>query len=277
MANVRSFVQFLKSPSLQSIIASLKEQKYNDLKEFQTAFAAFLEDKKKAFNSIEEFVKSTSFLENRLSSDLFAQNAPDHFVFYEPFVKLDIRRFNEDLQRLIGVLVDYGYRDFANKFMETVLFTPVITGKCDEKGNETRINPLRICCHEYSLGPFVFSKALDDCCREAERIRAKMNTVLWNDLEELFLYYSWTEGGLPSTGAVRDSLLSCMKEGYIIERVKRIYNYILENKHLVSPEFDPRSIIELQLFFDESNRNTWIVGKKRKRGGRTRISLSCQK
>ena len=148
--------------------------------------------------------------------------------------------------------------------METVLFTPLITAKFDEKGNETKVNPLRICCHEYSLGPFVFSKALDDCCREAEKIRAKMNTALWNDLEELFLYYSWIEGGLPSTGAFRDSLLSCMKEGYIIERVKRLYNYILENKHLVSSEFDPRSIIELQLFFDESNRNTWIVGKRAK-------------
>jgi hypothetical protein len=177
---------------------------------------------------------------------------------------LDIRRFNEDLQRLIGVLVDYGYLEFANKFMKTVLFTPLITAKFDEKGNETKVNPLRICCHEYSLGPFVFSKALDDCCREAESIRAKMNTALWNDLEELFLYYSWTEGGLPSMGAVRDSLLSCMKEGYIIERIKRLYNYILENKHLVSSEFDPRSIIELQLFFDESNRNTWIVGKRAK-------------
>ena len=71
VAEVRSFVQFLKSHSLQPIIASLKEQKYSDLEKFQDAFAAFLEDKKKSFKSIEDFVKSTPFLEKRLSSDLF--------------------------------------------------------------------------------------------------------------------------------------------------------------------------------------------------------------
>lgn len=82
---------------MQPIITSLKEQKYSDLKEFQTAFAAFQADKKKAFDEIADFVKSTPFLENCLSSDLFAQNDPNQFIFYEPFVQLDIRRFNEDL------------------------------------------------------------------------------------------------------------------------------------------------------------------------------------
>ena len=38
----------------------------------------------------------------------------------------------------------------------------------------------------------------------------------------------------------------------------------MENKHLVSSEFDPRSLLDLQLFFDESNRNVWIVGKRMK-------------
>lgn len=264
VANVRSFVQFLKSSSLQPIIATLKEQKENDLKGFKEEFTIFQADKKKAFCSIEEFVKSTPFLQKHLSAELFVQNAPDHFIFFEPFVKLDIRRFNEDLQRLIEVLVDYGYLDFANKFVETVLFTPLITSIFDEKGREKQVNPLRVLCHEYALGPFVFSEALDKCCREAENIRSKMNTALWNDLEELFLIYDWTNGGLPSMGPVRNNLLSCMKEGHTVERVNRIYGYILENQHLVSQEFDPRSILELQLFFDEKNRNIWIIGKKAK-------------
>jgi hypothetical protein len=61
VANIRSFAKFLNSPSLQPIITSMKEKKYNDLKEFQTAFTAFQADKKKAFDEIEDFVKSTPF------------------------------------------------------------------------------------------------------------------------------------------------------------------------------------------------------------------------
>lgn len=40
VANIRSFIQLLKSFSFQPIIASLKEQKYNDLKKFNRFFLA---------------------------------------------------------------------------------------------------------------------------------------------------------------------------------------------------------------------------------------------
>jgi len=262
LSNIRSFVQYLKTPSFQSIIANIKEQKYKDLSRFQEAFVAFQIDKKNAFLLIQEFVDKTPFLQKHLAGELFSQNIPQWLIFFEPFVNLNIRRFNEDLQRLVRILVDYGYLDFANKFVETVLFTSLYRSKFDDKGKETLINPLGIVCHEHELGSFIFSKALNECCREAEIIRSKMNTALWNDLDEVFQYYIWTNGGLPSIGPARNNLLMLMREGHVVERINRIYAYILENKHLISSEFDPRSLLDLQLFFDESNRNVWIVGKK---------------
>lgn len=264
VSNIRSFTKLLLSTSLQPIIATLKEQKHNDLKGFQKAFATFQEDKKSAFLSILDFLSKTPFLERHLSGELLAQNIPHYFIFFEPFVKLDIRRFNEDLQRLVRVLVDYGYLDFAHKFVETVLFTPLYRSKFDDKGKEKLINPLGILCHEQEMGAFIFSRALDECCREAEIIRSKMNTVLWNDLDELLQYYTWTNRGLPSIGFSRDTLLRLMRDGHVVERINRIYSYILENKHLILSEFDPRSLLDLQLFFDEANRNVWIVGKRMK-------------
>ena len=91
-----------------------------------------------------------------------------------------------------------------------------------------------------------------------------MNTVLWNSLDELLQYYTWTNSGLPSIGRARNTLLMLMRDGRIVERINRIHSYILENKHLISSEFDPRSLLDLQLFFDEVNRNVWIVGKRMK-------------
>lgn len=93
VANVRSFIQFLKSSSLQPIVDILKKEKYNDLARFQKAFATFEIDKRNAFCTIAEFVKKTPFLQKHLSSELFVQHIPEHFIFFEPFVKLDIRRF----------------------------------------------------------------------------------------------------------------------------------------------------------------------------------------
>jgi hypothetical protein len=264
VSNIRSFTKLLQSTALQPIISTLKEQKYNDLTDFQKAFATFQDNKKNAFLLILEFVNKTPFLQKHLPGELWAQNISHHFIFFEPFVKLDIRRFNEDLQRLVRILVDYGYLDFAHKFVETVLFTPLYRSKFDDNGKEKLINPLGVLCHEQELGAFIFSKALDECCREAEIIRSKMNTVLWNDLDELFQYYTWTNSGLPSIGFSRDTLLKLMRDGHVVERINRIYSYILENKHLILSEFDPRSLLDLQLFFDEANRNVWIVGKRMK-------------
>ena len=146
-----------------------------------------------------------------MPGELWAQNISHYFIFFEPFVKLDIRRFNEDLQRLVRILVDYGYLDFAHKFVETVLFTPLYRSKFDDKGKEKLINPLGVLCHEQELGAFIFSRALDECCREAEIIRSKMNPVLWNDLDELLQYYTWTNRGSPYIGFSRDTLLRLMR------------------------------------------------------------------
>ena len=41
VSNIRSFVQFLQSSSMQPILATIKMQKYNDLAGFQRAFAMF--------------------------------------------------------------------------------------------------------------------------------------------------------------------------------------------------------------------------------------------
>ena len=127
-----------------------------------------------------------------------------------------------------------------------MLFTPLYRSKFDDKGEETLINPLGVLCHEQEIGAFTFSKALDECYREAEIIRSKMNTALWNDLDELLEYYNWTSSGLPSIGSSRDTLLRLMRDGRIVKRINRIYSYILENQYLISSEFDPRSLLDLQ-------------------------------
>jgi hypothetical protein len=65
VSNVRSFTKLLKSTNLQPIIATLKEQKYNDLMGFQKAFTTFQVDKKNAFLSILELVNKTPFLQKQ--------------------------------------------------------------------------------------------------------------------------------------------------------------------------------------------------------------------
>ncbi len=96
VSNIRSFTKLLQSTVLQPIISTLKEQKYNDLMDLRKAFATFQDDKKNAFLLILEFVNKTPFLQKRLPSELWAQNILIISYFFEPFVKLDIRRFNED-------------------------------------------------------------------------------------------------------------------------------------------------------------------------------------
>lgn len=99
ISNIRSFVQYLKTSSFQPIIANIKEQKYKDLAGFQKAFISFQNDKKNAFLAIQEFANKTSFLQKHLSGELFAQNISQYFIFFEPFVKLNIRGFNESACR----------------------------------------------------------------------------------------------------------------------------------------------------------------------------------
>ena len=81
VSNVRSFTKLLQSTTLQPVIGTLKEQKYNDLMGFQKAFSAFQLDKKNAFLSILELVNKTPFLQKHLPSGLLAQNIPYYFIF----------------------------------------------------------------------------------------------------------------------------------------------------------------------------------------------------
>lgn len=277
--NIRSFLQLITSPPFQSTIVLLNEEKHRDLQGFQKAFEQFQIDKKNAFCAIKEFVEGTPFLKKHLPDQLFAQHIPGEFIFFEPSVVLNIRGFNEDLHELMRAILDYGYLDFVNKFVEIVPFSNVYLGTTEKPHN-----PLRVACLEYELGAFVFSKALDECCREADILRGKKNTVLWSDLDELLLFYDWTKNGLPSLGYAREFLLRHMQQSHIMEKVNRVYGYILENRYFIMQEcasefkidaqkFNPRSIIDLQLFFDESSRNIWIIGRQTN-GGLTPLFLS---
>jgi hypothetical protein len=53
-----------------------------------------------------------------------------------------------------------------------------------------------------------------------------------------------------------------MKHGNIIDRINRIHSNIMGNRYLISHEFDPRLIHDLQLFIDEDCGNMWIIAKK---------------